>query len=321
MTKSQVEERTPTFGQAELVAVAVITAMLVGGSLREYADGEAFRTWCTMFVAVVVQSTPFLLGGVLLSAAIARFLSEGVLRRVLPANPVLAVPVAGVAGVGLPGCECAAVPIADGLIRRGLRPAVALTFLLAAPAINPAVIVSTAVAFPGHPAMVAARVLASLVTAVLVGWWCLRRGERLRLRTRAAPHDHGSDFVATARHDFLHAGGFLVAGAMIAAAINTFVPRSVVDTVAGQALVAALTMAAFAFLAALCSESDAFIAASMTAFSDTAKLVFLVVGPAMDVKLAAMESGQFGAAFARQFVPVVLTVAVATASLVGWWLL
>lgn len=73
-------------------------------------DGEAFRTWSTMFVAVVVQSAPFLLGGVLLSASIARFLSEGVLRRIVPSNPVVAVPVAGLAGAGLPGCECAAVP-------------------------------------------------------------------------------------------------------------------------------------------------------------------------------------------------------------------
>lgn len=212
-------------------------------------------------------------------------------------------------------------PIADGLIRRGLRPAVALTFLLAAPAINPAVIVSTAVAFPGNHAMVIARVLASLATAVLVGWLCLARGDRLRLQRRGAVHEHRSGFVDTARHDFVYAGGFLVAGAMIAAAVNTFVPRAIVDTVAGQAVLAVVTMASFAFFAALCSESDAFVAASLTAFSDTAKLVFLVVGPAMDIKLAAMEAGHFGFAFARQFVPVVLVVAVSLASLVGWWVL
>jgi uncharacterized protein len=308
-------------GQAELVAIALLVALLSGVWLRSVADGDAFRTWCTMFVAIVVQSAPFLLGGVLLSALIARFLSAEMLRRALPSNPVAAIPVAGVAGVGLPGCECAAVPITSALIGRGLRPAVALTFLLAAPAINPAVVVSTAVAFPDNPMMVVARVLASLATAVLVGWWCLARGTRLRLERRAAARDHGHGFLGTARHDFLHAGGFLVLGAMIAAAVNSFVPRAIVDTVAGQALLAVTVMAAFAFFAALCSESDAFIAASLTAFSDTAKLVFLVVGPAMDIKLAAMESGTFGIAFARQFVPVVVLVAVGMASLVGWWLL
>ena len=321
MTQTQIATPSRAVGQPELVAAALLAALLGGGWIRGFLDGEAFTTWTTIFVAVVVQSLPFLVGGVLLSALIARFLTEGVLRRALPRNPVAAVPVAGLAGVGLPGCECAAVPIADGLIRRGLKPAVALTFLLAAPAINPAVIVSTAVAFAGNPAMVVARVLASLATACLVGWWCLARGSRLRLQRRARAHAHNEGFWATARHDLLYAGGFLVLGAMIAAAVNTFVPRGIVDSVAGQALLAALVMAAFAFFAALCSESDAFVAASLTAFSDTAKLVFLVVGPAMDVKLAAMESGQFGLPFARQFVPVVLVVAVSMASLVGWWLL
>jgi uncharacterized protein len=82
-----------------------------------------------------------------------------------------------------------------------------------------------------------------------------------------------------------------------------------------------LTLALFAFVVALCSESDAFVAASFTAFSDTAKLVFLVVGPAMDVKLASMETGAFGGAFARQFVPVVVMTAVLSAVGMGWLLL
>ncbi len=111
---------------------------------------------------------------------------------------------------------------------------------------NPAVLVSTAVAFPGQPEMVLARFVASLLTAVAVGWFCLNRGDRMRLRRRPdPPHLHGPGrFTATVRHDFLHASGFLVLGAMIAAAVNTFVPRSVVDTVAGQAVVGVLTLAA-----------------------------------------------------------------------------
>jgi uncharacterized membrane protein YraQ (UPF0718 family) len=308
--------------QYNLVGLSLL-ALILGRSLyAPLLTGDAFRTWCTMFVAIVVQSLPFLVGGVLLSTVISRHLSERVLRRAIPKNPVLAVPVAGIAGFSLPGCECAAVPVSDGLMRRGLAPAAALTFLLAAPAINPAVIVSTTVAFPNNPMMVAARVTASLATAVIVGWWCVARGDRLGMVRRAVTHEHGDgDFLDGALHDFLHAGGFLVLGAMAAAAVNTFVPRAWVDTVAEQAILGVLTLAAFAFIAALCSESDAFVAASLTAFSDTAKLAFMVVGPAMDIKLATMESGQFGNQFARQFVPVVLLVAIGSASLVGWMLL
>jgi uncharacterized protein len=318
-------ERRRGIGQTELVAIALLVVLLSGRWIAPLLDHPSLSTWGTIFMAIVVQSTPFLIVGVLLSAVISSLLSEKVLSKVVPRNPVMGVPVAGMAGIGLPGCECAAVPIAGSLMRRGVVPAVALTFLLAAPAVNPAVLVSTAVAFPGQPMMVLARFIASLATAVLVGWWCLSRGARLPMMRREALLDDHLDargrFVATVRHDFLHASGFLVIGAMLAAAVNSFVPRAIIDTVAGQAVLGILVMAVFAFVVALCSESDAFVAASFTAFSDTAKLVFLVVGPAMDVKLAAMEVGQFGAPFARQFVPMVLFTAILSAAGVGWWLL
>lgn len=311
--------------QVYVVLAAIIGLVLTQRWLVERLDAPAIATWSTIFVAIVVQSIPFLVGGVLLAAVIATLLSERTLRRMVPSSPVLGVPVAGLAGVALPGCECASVPVASSLMNRGVAPSVALTFLLAAPAVNPVVLVSTAVAFPGRPEVVLARFVASLMTAVVVGWLWLRFAGRVPMLHRSRPHDHDastvSAFFANVRHDFLHAAGFLVLGAMIAAAINTFVPREIIDSVAGNAVLAVLTLAAFAFVVALCSEADAFVAASLSAFSDTAKLVFMVVGPAMDVKLASMESGQFGGAFAARFVPLVLVTAVGSASLVGWWLL
>lgn len=329
MTSSTTAPAAPTrrrpFGQVEVVAVVILAILASGRWLVPLLDHPSLQTWSTIFVAIVIQSTPFLMLGVILSAVISALISERVLQKVVPKNPIAAVPVAGVAGVGLPGCECAAVPIAGSLMRRGVAPAVALTFLLAAPAVNPAVLVSTAVAFPGQPEMVVARFTASLITAVLVGWWVLSRGAKLPISKRLEAFGEGMSakdrFVETVRHDFLHAAGFLVIGAMLAAAINTFIPRHIVDTVAGQAVLGVLTLAAFAFLVALCSESDAFVAASFTAFSDTAKLAFLVVGPAMDVKLAALEAGTFGGAFARQFVPVVVVTAILSAVGIGWLLL
>ncbi|WP_399209526.1 permease [Streptomyces sp. SLBN-118] len=45
-------------------------------------------------------------------------------------QPALAVPVAGMAGAVLPGCECASVPVAGALVRRGITPAAALAFLV-----------------------------------------------------------------------------------------------------------------------------------------------------------------------------------------------
>ncbi|WP_372455687.1 permease [Nonomuraea sediminis] len=152
-----------------------VIALLVAGRLllAPYLTAPALRTWATIFVAVCVQALPFLVFGVALSAAITAFVPASFWTRALPRRTYAAVPVAGVAGAVLPGCECASVPVASGLMARGVAPAAALAFLLSSPAINPVVLVATAVAFPGQPGMVVARFGASLATVAGGG-----RGER-----------------------------------------------------------------------------------------------------------------------------------------------
>ena len=68
---------------------------------------------------------------------------------------------------------------------------------------------------------------------------------------------------------------------------------------------------------ALCSEADAFVAASLSALPLLPRLVFLVVGPAVDVKLIALQAGTFGRSFVARFAPVTFLVATMTAVLVG----
>jgi uncharacterized membrane protein YraQ (UPF0718 family) len=76
-------------------------------------------------------------------------------------------------------------------------------------------------------------------------------------------------------------------------------------------------MALLAFVLALCSEADAFVAASLTMVPLVPRLVFLVVGPAVDVKLVAMQAGLFGRGFALRFAPLTLIVAAVTATAIG----
>jgi uncharacterized membrane protein YraQ (UPF0718 family) len=190
------------------------------------------------------------------------------------------------------------------------------------------VLVSTAVAFPGQPAMVAARFGASLVAAVAVGllWTVVGRAELLARvlhagRVEERPSGRTSVFVATARHDVLSAGGFLVVGAAAAATLQTAVPRDVVSALADNGPLAVLALAGLAVVLAICSEADAFVAAGLREFSLTARLAFLVVGPMVDVKLVALQAGTFGRRFALRFAPLTFACAVASASLVGWWVL
>lgn len=127
--------------------------------------------------------------------------------------------------------------------------------------------------------------------------------------------------ASTAQHDLLQAGGFLIVGAATAATLQTAVPRDVLDSLAGSGAGAIFALAALAVVMAICSEADAFIAASLTQFSLTARLAFMVVGPMVDVKLIALQAGTFGGRFALRFAPLTLAVAVGSAALVGWWLL
>jgi uncharacterized membrane protein YraQ (UPF0718 family) len=308
-----------------VLLAAVVGATLLRPLLDDVLDRPALQNWATIFVSLFVQAVPFLVLGVAVSATIAAVVPATALAKALPRRPALAVPAAALAGVALPGCECGSVPIAGRLVARGVTPAAALTFLLSAPAVNPVVLVATAVAFPGRPEVVTARFLASLLAATVVGlvWTAVGRDEWVAKARSQHAHEGSklSAFVATAQHDFLHAGGFLVVGAALAATLQTAVPRTVLDHVATSGLLAVLALAALAVVLAICSEADAFVAASLTQFSLTARLAFLVVGPMVDIKLVALQGGTFGRPFAARFAPLTLVAAIGSALLVGWALL
>jgi uncharacterized membrane protein YraQ (UPF0718 family) len=305
-----------------LIVLLVVVALYSRGTLTGSLNPVALRTWTTVFVAIVVQALPFLVLGVLVSGAITALVSPAVLARLLPRSAALAVPSAALAGTALPGCECASVPIAGRLCARGVQPAAAVAFMLAAPAVNPVVLVATAVAFPGQPRMVLARFLGSLGTSIAVGllWW--RVGgeawvERARQRVAGAGGAGWAAFSSAARHDLWDAGGWLVVGAAAAATLQVLVPRSLLLAVADHPALSVLALGGLAVVLAICSEADAFVAASLREFSLMARLVFLVVGPAVDVKLIAMQAGVFGRQFAARFAPLTFAVAVACAVLLG----
>jgi len=235
-----------------LIVLLVVVALYSRGTLAGSLNPVALRTWTTVFVAIVVQALPFLVLGVLVSGAITALVSPGVLERLLPKSAVLAVPSAALAGAALPGCECASVPIAGRLCARGVQPAAALAFMLAAPAVNPVVLVATAVAFPGQPQMVLARFCGSLLTSITVGLvWSRVGDQRLveRARSRAAATGDGPRWLAfssAARHDLWDAGGWLVVGAAAAATLQVLVPRSLVLAVADHPALSALALGTLA---------------------------------------------------------------------------
>jgi uncharacterized membrane protein YraQ (UPF0718 family) len=305
----------------EALALLLVGVVVFRGWLTQALSAPVLQAWMTVFVSVLTQAMPFLVFGVVLSAVIAVFVPASFFAKALPRRPVLAVPIASAAGVVLPGCECASVPVAGALVRRGITPAAALAFLLASPAINPVVLTATAVAFPNNPEMVLGRGLAAMLTACVMGWLWLALGRRDWIRLPDRSHLDGlskwAAFWASVRHDVMHAGGFLVIGAAAAAVLNVFVPARWLGEVATTPVLAILGLAVLAVLLSICSEADAFVAASLTQFSLTARLVFLTVGPMIDLKLFAMQAGIFGRRFAVRFAPATFVLAILVATVVG----
>jgi uncharacterized membrane protein YraQ (UPF0718 family) len=304
-----------------LLVVAALAARLAMGGL---VTAPALAAWTTVFAAICIQASPFLVLGIALSTILAELVPREFFRRALPSRPSLAVPVAGLAASALPGCECASVPVAASLMRRGVAGGPTVAFLLSAPATNPVVLVATSVAFPGHPAVVLARLVTSIATAVVVGWLWQRVGVPMSprvLRPSAGGAGPGQRARRAAVHDLAQAMGLLVVGAAAAATLNVAVPRSWLDALGGNAVEGVVALSVLAVVLAVCSEADAFVASSLSQFSMTARLAFMTVGPVVDIKLVAMQVGTFGRRFAARLAPLTLVVAVVAAGTVGTVLL
>jgi uncharacterized membrane protein YraQ (UPF0718 family) len=109
-----------------------------------------------------------------------------------------------------------------------------------------------------------------------------------------------------AMEDFLAAGHYLVIGAFVAALAQTYIDRSSFLGLSTMPILSIVLMMALAILLNLCSEADAFIAASFQGLvSVPAQLAFLLTGPMFDLKLLLMYQSLF-----RRRAIVVLTLSI-----------
>jgi uncharacterized membrane protein YraQ (UPF0718 family) len=296
--------------------LGLFVLLVVVASAAGLAHGAEAQTFLLIFSSIVIEALPFILVGALASAAIAVFLPERAFGSIARLPLALQIPSAALGGFAFPVCECGSVPVARRLIARGVHPSAGVTFMLASPVLNPVVLASTWVAYGGHARgaeMVAGRASLGLLAASAGGLAIGRKRGSGLLRPRATAHEeHCHGPTAFANHlvsDFLFMGKFIVLGAALSAFVQTALPQSVIAKLGGTPVLAALSLMAVAYVLSLCSEADAFIAASFTSFSPGAQLAFLVLGPIADMKLSVL----YGATFRGWFVPRLL---LATAPLI-----
>src|SRR3954471_4932876 len=146
------------------LAVVLGIALLGTGS----AFGSILNTYATRFLGIFIEAIPFLLLGTVASGLIDNFVSTDDIARWVPRNPILATLAGTFMGFLVPVCECGVVPVVRRLYQKGLPMSVGITFLLAAPAINPIALVSTYVAFGFGPILIGRFVFTAIV-ALAVG--------------------------------------------------------------------------------------------------------------------------------------------------------
>nr|WP_277619791.1 permease [Listeria floridensis] len=120
------------------------------------------------------------------------------------------------------------------------------------------------------------------------------------------PHDHtelsfGAKIWHTATHavdEFFSVGKYLVFGALLASAMQTYIKTSTLMSIGHGPVLSILLMMVLAFILSLCSEADAFIGASFRSLFSTQSIVaFLVFGPMLDIKNLMMMLASFKAKF------------------------
>src|SRR5882724_648644 len=297
---------------------------VLGAHALELGNVAQLTTFGVIFASIVIEALPFILLGALVSAAVAVFVPDRVFARVGGLPRRLQLPGATLAGFAFPVCECGSVPIGRRQIARGVHPSAGLEFMFSAPILNPIVLISTWVAFGGGTRgaeMVAGRATLGFIVAMSAGFVIAGRDTPLLRQDRQADgsepcadgHEHqdvaedrGGAFVGHLIGDLLFMSRFLMLGAAASALMQTFVPQNILSGVAGAAVVGILALMAFAFMLSLCSEADAFVATSFTAFPLSAQLGFLVLGPIIDMKLTVL----YGATFTRRFALRLLAVSV-----------
>lgn len=291
----------------------------------------SFADFQYAFLSILLEGLPFLLGGAILSGVLEEFLPQSMMTRLLPKNPRTAILVSGLLGVVFPVCECGIVPVVRRLLRKGLPVSCGVTYMLAAPIVNPLVILSTLAAFRGQGAweMTILRFALGLSVAVLVGWVVsffapfsiLRPG--LISTEHEHDHDHGGsggmldrlqNVALVATRDFLDVAVYFVIGAAAASLFSTAVNQEVILPLAANPPLAIVSLMGLASVLSVCSTTDAFIAATLTTFPMAAKLAFLVFGPMLDFKLLFL----YGAAFSKRFIFLLTVGLFAVIALVCW---
>jgi len=284
------------------VLILVAASMFPGGFFTWLWD--RLNIFATVFLGIFVEAIPYLLLGTFASGLVEEFMDRDWMSRWVSGRPAAAAISGAFMGMIFPVCECGVVPLTRRLFHKGLPLSAGISFLLAAPVLNPIVIISTAAAF-GWGGMLFWRVGLSLLIAIVTGIIFSVESDIGKILkpviSLPSEHDHSHDsirktFMEKVRgallitvDEFFDMGRYLIMGSVLAAGLQTFVSQSILLTLGSGPVFSVLIMLLLAVLLSICSTVDAFVALGFVGtFSFGSVLSFLVFGPMVDIKSVLM---------------------------------
>jgi uncharacterized protein len=282
----------------------------------------------TLSISVLIESMPFVALGVVLSIVVQVWVPPGAIERWMPRNAWARRAVLSLLGMLIPVCECGNVPFARGLLIRGFTVPETLTFLMAAPIVNPIVIITTHQAFGFSDGVLVARLVGGYLIANLIGWLYSRHPDPDGLLTDSfrATCDivtgetggRGRRSLAQFVIELRAVMPALVIGSLIAGAVQVFVPRDALLAIGSNPALSIVAMMALAMIVSICSNVDAFLALSFAStFTPGSLVAFLLVGPLVDIKMLALLRTTFRTRVLAGFVVIVVLSAFAIGSAVN----
>ncbi len=266
----------------------------------------------TVFLGTWLQAIPFLLLGILLSSALQVFVSTDLVRRVFPKNLLGGMFFGVFAGFLMPVCDCASIPVFRSLVKKGVPLPAAVTFMTAAPVINPVVMLSTYYAFGGNGKIVLARIVLGIISSLLIGFFFVRgKGSIFTSQvsqtactccmmygTDIRPASKMRQLAAHFRSELFEVGKYLLIGIAVSTVFQMALGSDLTKLSSLGLLESMLLMLLMAFLLSLCSSSDAVVGKNMGAnFHIGAVMGFMVFGPMMDIKNLILMSANMSKRF------------------------
>ena len=285
--------------------------------------------WANVFISMVLEALPFILIGAIVSSVIQMYISEDIVKRILPKSRILSIIIAACMGIVIPICECAIVPIARSLIKKGIPIAVAVVFMLTVPIVNPVVIASTFYAFADIK-VVLIRVLGGIICAIAIGLLIeLLTSKKSQVVNRTGEYENICDCgcesidyfynksklrlcLEHANKEFSNILRYYIFGSFLSSLFIVIVKEDFIKNYSKGIVMPIIIMMLLAFLLSLCSEADAFIAKGfLDYFGVPAVSAFLIFGPMLDLKNTIIISSYFKKSFTFKLVTIITSIVLA----------